>query len=83
MPLVKSGTFELPRPSTVRSDGKSLLDRFSYLSANGLTLLSTLLSYDAQRRGTASQSLRSGYFTELPAMAETRRMPKFPSLHKR
>jgi cell division cycle 2-like protein len=82
MPLVKNGTFDLPHTSTVPTDGKSLLDRFSYLSANGLTLLSKLLSYDYNKRGTAEEALQSLYFTEQPSMMHERMMPTFPSLHK-
>jgi len=82
MPLIKNGTFELPQTSSFSSDGKSLLDRFSYLSASGLSLLSKLLSYDYLKRGTATQALHSIYFTELPPMSDPSLMPKFPSLHK-
>ena len=77
MPLIQNGTFALPLPVTKFE----LLDRFSHLSSTGLSLLSTLLSYNSKTRGTAAYALQSRYFMELPSMTPPELMPRFPSLH--
>jgi serine/threonine protein kinase len=78
MPLIQNGTVELP-PSTP----SRLLDRFSHLSVSGLSLLSILVNYDHEKRGTAATALQSRYFSELPSMTPPELMPRFPSLHGR
>jgi serine/threonine protein kinase len=78
MPLIQNGTLELPPPTP-----SGLLDRFSHLSVSGLSLLSTFLKYDYEKRGTAAMALQSRYFMELPSMTSPELMPRFPSLHGR
>ena len=54
----------------------SLWDRFDYLSAEGLTLLTRLLEYDPNERWTATQALKSQFFTSSPSPVEDRCMPR-------
>jgi serine/threonine protein kinase len=56
-----------------------LLDEFSFLSAQGLTLLTNLLQYDPAKRWSAGQALTSPYFQEAPLPTAVDRMPRFPT----
>jgi serine/threonine protein kinase len=56
-----------------------LLDRFQYLSAEGLSLLTKLLDYNPDTRWSAQQALASSYFQQEPFPAT--HMPTFPSRH--
>jgi serine/threonine protein kinase len=56
-----------------------LLDRFQYLSAEGLSLLTKLLDYNPDTRWSAQQALASSYFQQEPFPAT--HMPSFPSRH--
>lgn len=61
----------------IKQDTKvdDLLDTFSNLSTEGLTLLTNLLRYDPKERWTAEKALDSDYFTVEPLPATI--MPKF------
>jgi cell division cycle 2-like protein len=62
-----------------RTKERVLLDRFCYLSPQGLTLLTRLLDYNPDSRWTAAQALASPYFEQDPRPST--RMPIFPSRH--
>jgi len=79
MPLVKYKTVTIPERASSISSSNTLLDRFDSMSSNGLSLLSYLLQYDYKRRWSASQALKSNYFTENPLPSSPDDMPKFPT----
>ena len=54
---------------------------FPSLSAAGVDLLTSMLTYDPSKRITASAALRHEYFTQLPYPLPLDDMPKFPSAH--
>lgn len=56
----------------------SLWDRFDYLSTEGLSLATRLLDYEPSERWTASQALRSPYFSTEDPLPAT----KMPSLRE-
>lgn len=65
-------SFEMPSLSS-----RTLLDDFSYLSINGLRLLTSLLDYNPKLRWSASTALASPYFEELPLPCPVNKMPHF------
>ena len=79
MPLVKNKSIKIPHASSSLSAGTSLLDRFDFLSSNGLTLLSSLLQYDYKQRWSAAQALQCPYFEENPLPSRSENMPVFPT----
>ncbi|KAI1797776.1 Pkinase-domain-containing protein [Ganoderma leucocontextum] len=66
MPLAKTITLPSPHPSQLRQ-------KFPYVTAAGLDLLSQLLAYDPEMRVSAEEALTHPYFTESP-------LPKHPDL---
>ena len=55
MPLAKTITLPAPHPPQLRQ-------KFPYITAAGLDLLSHLLAYDPERRITAEEALKHPYF---------------------
>ena len=53
--------------------------RFPELSANGIDLLNSLLTYDPDKRLTAAEALRHPFFSENPLPKDPDLMPNFPS----
>ena len=53
--------------------------RFPELSANGIDLLNSLLTYDPDKRLTAAEALRHPFFSENPLPKAPELMPNFPS----
>lgn len=49
------------------------------MSTAGINLLNQLLTYDPDRRISASRALRHPWFTQLPAAVKPENMPVFPS----
>ncbi|TFK94313.1 Pkinase-domain-containing protein [Polyporus arcularius HHB13444] len=66
MPLAKTMTLPAPHPAQLRQ-------KFPYITAAGLDLLSRLLAYDPDRRISAEEALKHPYFSESP-------LPKHPDL---
>ncbi|RPD63050.1 Pkinase-domain-containing protein [Lentinus tigrinus ALCF2SS1-6] len=66
MPLAKTITLLAPHPPQLRQ-------KFPYITAAGLDLLSRLLAYDPDGRITAEEALKHPYFSESP-------LPKHPDL---
>ncbi|KAF7319926.1 Cyclin-dependent kinase 11B [Mycena kentingensis (nom. inval.)] len=66
LPLAKSLTLPSPQPPQFRQ-------KFPYITAAGIDLLMSLLTYDPERRITAEEALEHPYFTESP-------LPKHPDL---
>ena len=92
MPLVKSGSVELPfslaaestsnsqallGPSIGRYSGKRLLDIFSNLTVGGIEILTKLLMYDPAGRWTANQASDCSWLKEYPHPTQPAYMPKF------
>ncbi len=65
MPLAKTMTLPAPHPAQLRQ-------KFPYITAAGLDLLSRLLAYDPDRRISAEEALKHPYFRFLvpPSTAE-------------
>ncbi|EDV22462.1 uncharacterized protein TRIADDRAFT_28456 [Trichoplax adhaerens] len=61
----------------------NLKHKFSWLSAAGLNLLNSLLTYDPGRRITADETLKLSYFRESPLPIEPEMMPTFPQRRNR
>lgn len=66
---------DIPSVMPSKKSSYDLWDRFEYLSADGLSLLTKLMEYRPRNRWTATQALASAYFTSTPLPAT--RMPKF------
>ncbi|KAF8349926.1 Pkinase-domain-containing protein [Amanita rubescens] len=66
LPLAKTIALPSPQPHQFRS-------KFQYLTAAGLDLLMSLLTYDPETRISAEEALQHPYFTESP-------LPKHPDL---
>lgn len=66
LPLAKTITLPSPQPHQLRQ-------RFQYMTAAGIDLLMSLLTYDPERRISAEEALQHPYFTESP-------LPKHPDL---
>ncbi|KAF7339920.1 Cyclin-dependent kinase 11B [Mycena venus] len=66
LPLAKTISLPSPQPHQFRP-------KFPYLTAAGIDLLMSLLTYDPDRRITAEEALQHPYFTESP-------LPKHPDL---
>ncbi|KAF7310646.1 Pkinase-domain-containing protein [Mycena chlorophos] len=66
LPLAKTLSLPSPQPPQFRQ-------KFPYLSAAGIDLMMSLLTYDPERRITAEEALQHSYFTESP-------LPKHPDL---
>ena len=88
LPLVKSGSVELPfalnghghghgygHPS--QSSRGRLLDKFSDLSAAGIVLFTKLLMYNPDGRWTAKEACDCAWFKEHPYPTNSAFMPKF------
>lgn len=73
LPLVK--TLNLPNPYP-----PSLRQRFPHLTVLGLNLLSSMLTYDPEKRVSAEQALSHPYFKESPLPKHPDMFPSFPSL---
>jgi len=67
LPLAK--TINLPPPP----HPPQLRQKFQYITAAGIDLLSRLLTYDPEMRITATEAMKHPYFTESP-------LPKHPDL---
>jgi len=59
----------------------NLSHEFPLVSAQGVDLLSRLLTFDPSKRITAAKALDHAYFSEPPLPASM--MPTFPSFHER
>ncbi|KAM6498254.1 Pkinase domain containing protein [Amanita muscaria] len=66
LPLAKTMTLPSPQPHQFRS-------KFPHLTAAGLDLLMSFLTYDPERRISAEEALQHSYFSEPP-------LPKHPDL---
>lgn len=66
LPLTKTLSLPSPQPHQFRQ-------KFPHLTASGLDLLMSLLSYDPENRDSATSALEHPYFTESP-------LPKHPDL---
>lgn len=66
LPLAKTLSLPSPQPPQLRQ-------RFPHLSALGIDLLSSMLTYDPDKRITAAEALQHPYFKESP-------LPKHPDL---
>ncbi|KAI9106265.1 kinase-like domain-containing protein [Phlyctochytrium arcticum] len=65
--------------SFVNQPYNNLRSRFSYLTENGLDLMSKLLTYDPEKRISAEDALRHPYFSEQPLPKDPSMFPTFPS----
>jgi len=76
MPLVKSGSVDIP-PRQSTPPRKSLLDRLGdYLSTAGILFFSNLLRYDSKARWTAKKANESEWLQEKPFPTKKVFMPK-------
>lgn len=77
------GFSKLSKADTIRAFPvyiyNNLSQQFPQLSANGIDLLSRMLTFDPSKRITAAKALDHPYFSEPPLPASM--MPTFPSLH--
>ncbi|KAI0283445.1 kinase-like domain-containing protein [Russula aff. rugulosa BPL654] len=72
LPLAKTITPPSPQPHQFRQ-------KFPFLTINGIDLLSSLLTYDPERRITAEEALQHPYFSEAPAPKHPDMFSSFPS----
>jgi cyclin-dependent kinase 10 len=54
---------------------------FPKLSAAGVNLLDVLLTFDPEKRGTATEALAHPFFQESPPPKPPAEMPTYPSTH--
>jgi len=73
LPLSKSISLPAPSPPQFRQ-------KFSYMTAAGIDLLSSLLTYDPEKRINAEEALRHPYFSESPAPKHPDLFGSFPSV---
>ncbi|KAI0274818.1 Pkinase-domain-containing protein [Gloeopeniophorella convolvens] len=73
LPLAKTISLPSPQPHQFRQ-------RFPFLTTAGLDLLSSLLTYDPERRITAEEALRHPYFSEAPTPKHPDMFGSFPSV---
>lgn len=73
LPLTRTLNIPPPHPPTLRQ-------KFPYLTASGIDLLSSMLTYDPELRTSAEQALHHPYFTESPLPKHPDLFPSFPSL---
>ncbi|KAF8272889.1 Pkinase-domain-containing protein [Lactarius quietus] len=71
-PLAKSITLPSPQPHQFRQ-------KFPFLTVAGIDLLSSLLTYDPERRLSADEALQHPYFSETPAPKHPDMFSSFPS----
>ncbi|CAG8641786.1 1594_t:CDS:2, partial [Acaulospora colombiana] len=57
----------------------TLRSRFTYLTENGINLMSKLLTYDPAKRITAEEALKHPYFFESPLPKDPEMFPTWPS----
>ncbi|KAN0134891.1 Protein kinase-like domain containing protein [Lactarius tabidus] len=72
LPLAKSITLPSPQPDQFRQ-------KFPFLTVAGIDLLSSLLTYDPERRISADEALQHPYFSETPAPKHPDMFSSFPS----
>ncbi|KAH9004276.1 Pkinase-domain-containing protein [Lactarius hatsudake] len=72
LPLAKSITLPSPQPHQFRQ-------KFPFLTIAGIDLLSSLLTYDPERRISADEALQHPYFSETPAPKHPDMFGSFPS----
>ncbi|KAI9445036.1 Pkinase-domain-containing protein [Lactarius indigo] len=72
LPLAKSLTLPSPQPHQFRQ-------KFPFLTIAGIDLLSSLLTYDPERRISADEALQHPYFSETPAPKHPDMFSSFPS----
>ncbi|KAI9462389.1 Pkinase-domain-containing protein [Lactarius psammicola] len=72
LPLAKSITLPSPQPHQFRQ-------KFPFLTVAGIDLLSSLLTYDPERRISAEEALQHPYFSETPAPKHPDMFSSFPS----
>ncbi|TFY72888.1 hypothetical protein EVG20_g117 [Dentipellis fragilis] len=72
LPLAKTITLPSPQPNQFRQ-------KFQYMTAAGIDLLMSLLTYDPERRITAEEALSHPYFSESPLPKHPDMFGSFPS----
>jgi cell division cycle 2-like protein len=72
LPLAKSITLPSHQPDQFRQ-------KFPFLTVAGIDLLSSLLTYDSERRISADEALQHPYFSETPAPKHPDMFSSFPS----
>ncbi|KAH9982650.1 Pkinase-domain-containing protein [Lactifluus volemus] len=72
LPLAKTISLPSPQPHQFRQ-------KFPYLTVAGIDLLSSLLTYDPERRISAEEALQHPYFSETPAPKHPDMFSSFPS----
>jgi len=72
LPLAKTITPPSPQPHQFRQ-------RFPFLTVAGIDLLSSLLTYDPERRISAEEALQHPYFSEAPVPKHPDMFGSFPS----
>ncbi|KAJ3256262.1 hypothetical protein HK103_005625 [Boothiomyces macroporosus] len=76
------GYYDLPNTRTVNfanQPNNNLTSKFAYLSPLGLDLLNKFLTYDPQKRITASEAMEHPFFKESPLPKPSELFPSFPS----
>ncbi|THH20003.1 hypothetical protein EW146_g1266 [Bondarzewia mesenterica] len=72
LPLAKTITLPSPQPNQFRQ-------KFQYMTAAGIDLLMSLLTYDPDRRISAEEALQHPYFSESPLPKHPDMFGSFPS----
>ncbi|KAJ3321184.1 hypothetical protein HDV06_004527 [Boothiomyces sp. JEL0866] len=76
------GYYDLPNTKTVNfanQPNNNLNSRFAFLSALGLDLMSKFLTFDPEKRITASEAMEHPFFKESPVPKPSELFPSFPS----
>ncbi|KAH8120089.1 Pkinase-domain-containing protein [Phellopilus nigrolimitatus] len=73
LPLAKTLTLPVPHPPQFQY-------KFPYMTAAGLDLLSQMLTYDPERRISATEALQHPYFSESPPPKHPDLFSSFPSV---
>ncbi|KYQ90248.1 putative protein serine/threonine kinase [Tieghemostelium lacteum] len=76
LPLVKNINFE-------KQPFNNLKLKFPHITDQTFNLLSSMLTFDPQKRITAKDALNHSYFTENPPPRDPLFMPRYPSSHKK
>lgn len=80
MPRAQRLTLIALPPFTGPHRFSNLRQTFRYTTSHGLDLLSSLLTYDPEKRISAEQALKHPYFTESPLPKHSDLFASFPSV---